>query len=95
MSSFGALSKEQLQTCDERLQKVFNEVIKHVDCKIIEGHRGEALQRLYFKQEKTRVDWPNGKHNSRPSKAVDAMPCPVNWFDKERLCFFAGLPAMF
>jgi peptidoglycan L-alanyl-D-glutamate endopeptidase CwlK len=90
MATFGALSKEELLTCDERLQRVFNVVIKFFDCKIIEGHRGEALQRLYFKQGKTKVNWPDGKHNQIPSKGVDVMPCPINWFDKERMCFFAG-----
>jgi peptidoglycan L-alanyl-D-glutamate endopeptidase CwlK len=90
MSVFGALSREQLLTCDERLQRVFNEVIKHFDCKIVEGHRGEALQRLYFKQGKSQRDWPNGEHNKIPSKAVDAMPYPINWRDTDRMCFFAG-----
>ena len=90
MPKFGALSREQLDTCDERIQKVFNEVIKHFDCKIIEGHRGESLQRLYFRQGKSKVDWPNGAHNFYPSKAVDAMPYPVDWFDTKRMCYFAG-----
>ena len=39
MPKFGSKSRERLATCDERLQKVFNEVIKHVDCSILEGHR--------------------------------------------------------
>ena len=90
MPRFGALSREQLDTCDERIQKVFYEVIRHFDCKIIEGHRGESLQRLYFRQGKSKVDWPNGAHNSYPSNAVDAMPYPVNWKDEKRICYFAG-----
>lgn len=79
-----------MATCDERLQRVFHEVIKHFDCKIIEGHRGEALQHLYFTQGKSKLDWPHGKHNRLPSQAVDVMPCPINWFDKERNCYFFG-----
>ena len=90
MNKFSAISRERLETCDERLQRVFNEVVKHFNCSIIEGHRGQALQHLYFTQHKTKVDWPNGKHNSQPSKAVDAMPHPINWFNKERMCYFAG-----
>ena len=90
MPKFGALSREQLDTCDERIQRVFYEVIKHFDCKIIEGHRRQALQDLYFKQGKSKVQWPNGAHNSLPSMAVDAMPYPVNWFDVKRMCYFAG-----
>ena len=34
MPKFGKNSKERLATCDERLQKVFNEVIKYVDCSV-------------------------------------------------------------
>lgn len=90
MSKFSAISRERLESCDPRLQKVFNEVIKHFDCMIIEGYRGEALQHLYFTQGKSKVDWPNGNHNSIPSKAVDAMPYPINWKDIERDCYFAG-----
>lgn len=90
MPKFSALSREQLETCDPRIQRVFNEVIKHFDCKIIEGHRGEALQNLYHRQGKSNVAWPDGKHNASPSKAVDVMPYPVNWLDAKRMCYFAG-----
>ena len=90
MNKFSAISKERLATCDERLQMVFQQVIKYFDCSIIEGHRGEALQHLYFTQGKTKLDWPFGKHNKIPSEAVDAMPCPINWYDNKRICYFAG-----
>ncbi|MFH1409110.1 MAG: M15 family peptidase [Nanoarchaeota archaeon] len=90
MNVFSAISRERLASCDERIQMVFQKVIKVFDCSIIEGHRGEALQHLYFTQHKTQLDWPNGKHNSQPSKAVDVMPSPVNWYDKERMYYFAG-----
>ena len=90
MPAFGALSRKQLETCDLQIQRVFNKVIKYFNCKIIEGHRGEALQHLYFTQGKSKVDWPNGKHNSLPSRAVDVMPYPINWLDTDRMCYFAG-----
>jgi len=90
MNKFSAISNEKLSTCDERLQAVFNEVIKYFDCTILEGHRGEALQHLYFTQHKSKLDWPNGEHNKIPSKAVDAMPYPVDWKGINRCCYFAG-----
>ena len=31
MPKFSKKSRERLETCDERLQKVFNEVIKHYE----------------------------------------------------------------
>ena len=90
MSTFSAFSREQLESCDARLQAVFNHVIIYFDCKVLEGHRNEALQRLYFRQHKSKVDWPDGKHNSFPSMAADVMPYPVDWRDTERICYFAG-----
>jgi len=90
MNVFSAYSREQLESCDERLQAVFKEVIKYFDCKIIEGHRGQSLQHLYFTQGKSKVDWPNGKHNKQPSEALDAMPYPIDWMDSSRICYFAG-----
>ena len=47
MPRFGKRSRERLATCDERLQKVFNEVINYVDCSVLEGHRGERKQNRY------------------------------------------------
>ena len=90
MASFGALSNERLNSCDERLQRVFREVVKHFDCTILEGHRGKDLQDLYHSQGKSKLKWPNGEHNKLPSRAVDVMPYPVNWQDTKRICYFAG-----
>ena len=44
MPRFGTRSKRNLATCDKRLQRIFNEVIKHVDCSVIEGHRDQQRQ---------------------------------------------------
>ena len=41
MPRFGKRSNVNLASCDERLQKIFNKVIQHVDCSVLEGHRGE------------------------------------------------------
>ena len=90
MNTFSAISRERLETCDERLQTVFNDVIKYFDCAILEGHRGQALQHLYFTQHKSKVDWPNGEHNKLPSRAIDVVPYPVDWKDTNRICYFAG-----
>jgi len=90
LPKFGSRSKERLTTCDERLQKVFNEVIKYVDCSVLEGHRGEERQNRLFEEGKTKVTYPNGRHNSNPSNAVDVTPYPINWEDRERQTLFAG-----
>tara|TARA_R110002020_G_scaffold212480_4_gene419122 strand:- start:17478 stop:17867 length:390 start_codon:yes stop_codon:yes gene_type:complete len=90
MPKFGRRSREALATCDEKLQQVFNEVIKHIDCSILEGHRDESKQNKYFQDGKTKVKYPNGRHNSNPSRAVDVTPYPVDWADRERQTLFAG-----
>jgi len=90
--SYSKKSKAILATCDERIQRVFNEVIKHFDCTITCGHRTKEEQdALYYATpRRTQVMWPNGKHNTKPSQAIDAVPCPVDWDDRERFTYFAG-----
>ena len=90
MPRFGKRSRERLATCDERLQRVFNEVINYVDCSVLEGHRGEERQEKLFKDGKTKVHYPDGRHNASPSRAVDVVPYPVDWDDRERFHLFAG-----
>ena len=90
MPKFGRKSRERLSTCDSNLQKVFNEVIKHVDCSVLEGHREKDRQNKLFEEGKTKVKYPNGRHNRQPSSAVDVTPYPVDWKDRERQTLFAG-----
>ena len=90
MPKFGKRSIERLSTCDKRLQEVFNEVIKTVDCSVLEGHRSKDRQNALYKEGKTKVTYPKGRHNSFPSLAVDVAPYPVDWGDRERFHLFAG-----
>jgi hypothetical protein len=90
MPYFSKRSKSRLSTCDERLQEVFTEVIKHVDCSVLEGHRSKERQNKLYDEGRTKVKYPNGRHNSSPSKAVDVTPYPVDWEDRERQTLFAG-----
>ena len=66
------------------------EVIKYVDCSVLEGHRDEERQNKLFDEGKTKVKYPNGRHNAKPSRAVDVVPYPVDWKDRERFHLFAG-----
>lgn len=90
MPAFGKSSLDKLATCDPRLQKVFNEVIKHFDCTVIEGHRGEAAQNKAFAEGKSKLKYPQGKHNKTPSLAADVLPYPIDWNDTNRMRYFAG-----
>ena len=90
MPKFGKKSISRLETCHEDLQQVFYQVIKHFDCTVLEGHRGEELQNKYFNEGKSKVKFPKGKHNADPSNAVDIVPWPVDWEDTDRMYYFAG-----
>ena len=87
---FSASSKRHLSTCDERLQHLFNKVIKHHDSTNICGHRNEAAQTLAFESAKSKLQWPDSNHNALPSKAVDVMPYSINWFNYQQSAHFAG-----
>jgi len=69
---------------------LFNEVIKHVDCSITEGHRSKERQNKLHDEKRTKLRYPHGRHNSNPSKAVDVTPYPVDYKDRERQTLFAG-----
>lgn len=90
MPSFGTRSRRRLDTCDPRLQQVFNAVVRHFDCTILKGHRPEDEQNQAVADEKSQLPWPQGKHNGVPSKATDAAPYPIDWEDRERFTYFAG-----
>ena len=90
MPSFSKRSQDRLSTCRSELQTLFYEVVKGFDCTVLCGHRGRAEQTEAFESGRSKVRWPDGKHNSNPSEAVDVVPYPVNWNDLARFYFFGG-----
>ena len=73
-----------------RLQELFYQVVKHFDCTILEGHRGKERQDKAYADGKSKVKYPNGKHNQFPSVAVDVAPYPIDWSDRDRFHYFGG-----
>tara|TARA_Y100001963_G_scaffold99078_1_gene136369 strand:- start:13 stop:411 length:399 start_codon:yes stop_codon:yes gene_type:complete len=90
MPRFGSRSRKNLATCHEDLQDLFNEVIKYVDCSVIEGNRSKERQNKLYEEGRTKVKYPKGRHNANPSNAVDVVPYPIDWDDRERFHLFAG-----
>lgn len=76
MPSFGTVSTQRLATCHPELQYIFQTVVKDFDCSITCGHRNKAEQDRVFSKKLSKVQWPNSKHNSYPSMAVDVAPYP-------------------
>ena len=90
MAKFGTLSEKHLRTCDPRLQILFREVVQTYDCTILVGHRGQEDQDKAVREGNSKVSWPNGRHNSKPSMAVDVAPHPIDWKNAKRFYHFAG-----
>ena len=88
---FSHNSRNKLATCQHDLRRLFNEVIKHVDCTIIEGLRSEERQIELFRVKKTKT--LKSKHllqKDRTSHAVDVMAYPIDWKDWKRNAMFVG-----
>ncbi len=90
MPKFAKRSKENLASCEQPLQDLFNEVVKHFDCTILEGHRNREKQTIAYRSGRSKAQWPDSRHNKYPSQAADVMPYPINWDERERLYKFAG-----
>lgn len=76
MYNFSPKSKERLYTCTPELVYVMEETIKvsPVDFAITCGFRNEVDQMIAFQEGKSTKQWPDSKHNSNPSIAVDFVP---------------------
>jgi peptidoglycan L-alanyl-D-glutamate endopeptidase CwlK len=88
--SFSKSSRERLATCDERLQRIAFAMIEWFDFTVICGHRDQKTQDQVFRDGFSKVKWPDGEHNEMPSRAIDAVPYPIDWKDIERMALFAG-----
>jgi len=93
MPAFSQSSINKLATCDKKLWDLFQEVVKHFDCIILCGHRGEAEQNEAFENHFSQLKFPDSLHNKQPSLAVDVAPYiggrPI-LNDREAACIFAG-----
>ena len=90
MPKFSKRSKQNLSECHPDLQKLFNEVIKHYDCTVTDGHREEKEQNYAYNKGWSKLKFPKSKHNKKPSLAADVVPYPINYQDKVRLYNFGG-----
>ena len=86
---YSILSESRLQSCTPDLQIIFHEAIKYFDISILCGHRDRIEQNLAYKTGHSKVKFPNSKHNSRPSRAVDFAPFPDSKDVKDYI-FLAG-----
>jgi len=90
MSKFGKQSIEQLETLHPDLRALLIHAVDVIDFTVLEGHRDVETQNRYFSEGKSKLRFPESKHNSFPSMAVDIAPYPINWKDEKRFYFLAG-----
>lgn len=94
MPSFGPRSKELRAQVHKSLRDILDLAIEVTDFKIITGWRSEEEQERLFREGKTKVRWPNSKHNTSPSLAVDVAPYPIDWdgpHATKKFAFLAGV----
>jgi len=92
MPKYSEKSKAILGNAHPDLKVLFNEVIKHFDCSILESYRSIERQQMVFRKGHSKLDGINkkSKHNYLPSLAVDVVPYPVDWKNHKRMYFFGG-----
>lgn len=81
MPKFGTSSKKHLAGAHPLLQQLFNEVIKDIDCTILDSQRGRADQEKAFKLGHSKAHFGQSAHNWNPSVAMDVVPSPLDWDD--------------
>jgi peptidoglycan L-alanyl-D-glutamate endopeptidase CwlK len=83
MAKLNQRSLDNLAECHKDLQRVAHEAIKVFHFQVICGHRGKREQDEAYATGKSKVRFPNSKHNKRPSHAFDATPVPLDWSNKK------------
>lgn len=76
MPNFSKRSEKALSECDNKIKAVMYALIEHVDFSVTCGHRGKEEQNKAYRNGFSKLKWPESKHNSLPSKAVDIYPYP-------------------
>ena len=89
---YSQASRHRLDTCRKELRGIFDAAIKIIDLTIVTGHRGKEAQNNAVKTGNSKLAWPDGKHNQKPSHAIDAMPYPRGWkSSRAEFCLLAGI----
>jgi peptidoglycan L-alanyl-D-glutamate endopeptidase CwlK len=97
--TYGRISRSRLETVDPLLQEVFQRALNLglIDITILQGVRSRQLQDQYYREGKSKVRWPNSKHNVKTpeekSKAVDAGPYVEGKasYAHTHCCYLAGI----
>ena len=89
-------SLDRLVTCDKRLQDLADMMLERsaFDLKVMEGYRTKDAQEQAYREGRSRARFGESLHNVFPSKAIDIVPLPINWDDKDTRWVEMALNAM-
>ena len=92
------LQEQRLADVDPRLVDLVKTVsMLFPSIMVVCGYRGKAEQDKAFAEGKSKVKWPNGKHNKRPSLAVDlaiVRAGKIDWSSKTDFAALGGAMLM-
>lgn len=80
-------SLDRLKECHPDIQRLIERVNQLYPIQVICGYRGKEDQDKAFAENKSKLKFPDSKHNKRPSLAVDIVPDPdqnpktIDWTD--------------
>lgn len=92
----GPTSRVRLASCHPKLQRLVEQTMARLDRRrtfdftVVCGHRGQVTQEQAFADGRSTKHWPDSKHNTLPSTAVDLAPYPTDWKDEAAFARLAG-----
>ena len=91
MPTLSITSVQKLSTCDLRIRENIEEAIKITDFTVICGHRTIEEQADLFQSGRSQKKAGDSEHNIFPSRAIDLAPYPIDFADRDRFFFLAGV----
>lgn len=77
MRTWSRNSLNVYHSIDPCLRRIMDRVLHEVaDVSLVSGHRNSDQQDDLYRAGRSKVKWPNSKHNTIPSRAVDFQPYP-------------------
>lgn len=96
MATYGRASRQRLSTAHPDLRRWAERLILRFDHTVVCGHRGKEDQEEAFRNGKSKVHYPDSRHNYFPSLALDLAPWDsirgvIDWDHPERFILLAGM----
>ena len=88
MPTFGTASKRRLAELHPDLQRILLAAIQVMDFSVVCGYRGEEAQEQAVRDGKSKLHFPDSKHNTTPSRAADLCPYRNGLRWEDRVAFY-------